>query len=67
MKAQLEQFKKLCETSDEEEQGNLPTSVEKEEEKKSVSTDAIQGGIESWKSYVMIPKNEELRDFVLEN
>ena len=52
--------------SDEEEQHHLQTSVEKdeEEEKKSVSADTAHGNLD-WKSYVMIPKDKELRDKVL--
>ena len=50
MLSQLEQFKQLCEMSDEEEQHHLPTSVEthEEEEKKSVSADTAHGNLD-WK------------------
>ena len=52
--------------SDEEEQHHLPTSVEEheEEEKKKVSADTAHGHLD-WKSYVLIPKDEDLRDRVI--
>ena len=43
MQSQLDHFKQLCEISDEEEQDQVPTSVEETEEKKSASVEESKG------------------------
>ena len=65
MQGQLDHFKQLCEISDkEEEEEQIPTPLQEEEN--SCSAEETKEDLD-WKSYVMISKNEAIRDKLLEN